>query len=157
MMPVMAGGNLDLKPKMTIERTKMHKNIKIVKIDSTLKNVTPYWIIIAAGSVEEGKLATFKYIDSSTNLTEEEKLELKKFVKELWKKYRVKTINDGDVTLITLDSREVMTCTLGLNLDNGYSSGCITHMKIMLRVTGIQVTTLNLLLRTTGITTQPVI
>ena len=26
-MPVMAGGNLDLKPKMTIERTEMHRNI----------------------------------------------------------------------------------------------------------------------------------
>jgi hypothetical protein len=110
-MPVMAGGNLNLKPKMTTETTEMHKNIKIVKIDSTLKNVTPYWIIIAAGSVEEGKLATFKYIDISTILTEEERLKLKKFVKELWKKYRVKTINNGDVTLITLDSGEVMNPT----------------------------------------------
>ena len=57
--------------------------------------------------MEKGRSVTFKYIDSSTNLTEEEKIELKKFVKELWRKYRVKTIKDGYISLITLNSKRL--------------------------------------------------
>lgn len=95
--PALAANTAKMKPIMTTERNELHKNIKIVKVDPALENATPYWIIIAAGS------------NSSTSLTKEEKIELKKFLKELWRKYRVKTIKDGDVTLITLNSK-------GLNL-----------------------------------------
>jgi len=103
--PVMAASEAKIKPIMITERKELHKNIKLIKIDPALKNATPYWIIIAAGSMEKGRAVTFKYIDSSTNLPKEEKTELKKFVKELWRKYRVKTIKNGSVNLITLDSK----------------------------------------------------
>ena len=105
----MAANTAKMKPVMTTERYELYKNIKIVRVDPALENATPYWIIIAAGSMEKGRSVTFKYIDSSTSLTKGEKIELKKFLKELWREYRVKTIKDGDVTLITLNSK-------GLNL-----------------------------------------
>ncbi|AIY90960.1 hypothetical protein GACE_1934 [Geoglobus acetivorans] len=108
--PTMAANTAEMKPIMATERTELHKNINIIKVDPVLENATPYWIIIAAGIIEKGRAATFKYIDSSTNLTKEEKIELKKFVKELWRKYRVRSIKDGNVTLITLNSKA------GLNL-----------------------------------------
>jgi len=44
-------------------------------------------------------------------LSEEEKIQLKKFVKELWRKYHVKTIRDGDTTLITLNSKAEINLT----------------------------------------------
>ncbi len=70
------------KPIPTTGRIELHKNINIIKIDPALENLTPYWIIIAAGSIEKGRAVTFKYIDSSTSLLEKEKIDLKKFVKE---------------------------------------------------------------------------
>ena len=107
----MAVNTVGMKPIIATERSELHKNINIVKVDPALKNATPYWIIIAAGSIEKGRAATIKYIDSSTNLTKEEKVTLKKFVKELWRKYRVKTIKDGNVTLITLSSKAGINLT----------------------------------------------
>ena len=109
--PVLATSTAKMKPIMRTERTELHKNINIIKVDPTLENATPYWIIIAAGSIEKGRAVIFKYIDSSTSLTKEEKIELKKFVKELWRKYRVKTIKDGNVTLITLSSKPEIKLT----------------------------------------------
>ncbi len=109
--PAMATNTTKIKPIPTTERIELHKNINIIKIDPALENATPYWIIIAAGSIEKGRAATFKYIDSSTNLTKEEKIELKKFVKELWRKYHVKTIKDGNTTLITLSSKTGINLT----------------------------------------------
>ncbi|MBE8538980.1 hypothetical protein [Geoglobus acetivorans] len=107
----MAANTAKMKPVMTTERNELHKNINVIKIDPKIKNATPYWIIIAAGNIEKGRAATFKYIDSSTNLTKEEKVELKKFVKELWRKYRVRAIKDGNVTLITLNSKAGINLT----------------------------------------------
>jgi len=107
----MAVNTVGMKPIIATERSELHKNINIVKVDPALKNATPYWIIIVAGSTEKGRSATFKYIDSSTNLTKKEKAELKKFVKELWRKYRVKTIKSGNVTLITLGSKTEINLT----------------------------------------------
>ncbi len=109
--PVLATSTAKMKPIMRTERTELHKNINIIKVDPTLENATPYWIIIAAGSIEKGRAVIFKYIDSSTSLTKEEKIELKKFVKELWRKYRVKTIKDSNVTLITLSSKPEIKLT----------------------------------------------
>ncbi|ADC65374.1 conserved hypothetical protein [Ferroglobus placidus DSM 10642] len=109
--PAMGATTAKMKPIPTTERMELHKNINIIKIDPALENATPYWIIIAAGSMEKGRAVTFKYIDSSTSLTKEEKIELKKFVKELWKKYRVKTIKDGNITLITLNSKVEINLT----------------------------------------------
>ena len=48
--PVVAVNTAKMKPIMTTERTELHKNINIIKIDPTLENATPYWIIIAAGT-----------------------------------------------------------------------------------------------------------
>lgn len=111
-MPVMAvNAAVGMKPIVATKRLELHKNINIVKVDPALKNATPYWIIIVAGSTEKGRSATFKYIDSSTNLTKKEKTELKKFVKELWRKYYVKTVKDGNVTLITLSSKSGINLT----------------------------------------------
>ena len=62
--------------------------------------------------MEKGRAVIFKYIDSSTSLTKEEKIELKKFMKELWRKYHVKVVKKGNVTLITLNSKA------GINLTN---------------------------------------
>jgi len=90
MMPVMAANTAEMKPIMATERKELHKNVNIIQIDPALENATPYWIIIAAGSVERGRAAAFKYVDSSENLTKEEKVTLKKFVKDLWRKYCVK-------------------------------------------------------------------
>jgi len=109
--PVMATNTTKIKPIPTTERTELHKNINIVKVDPEIKNATPHWIIIAAGSAEKGRSATFKYIDSSTNLTKKEKVELKKFVKELWRKYHVKTIKSSSVTLITFGSKTEINFT----------------------------------------------
>jgi len=105
--PVVATTTAKMKPIPTTKRTELHKNINIVKVDPEIKNATPHWIIIVAGSTEKGRSATFKYIDSSTNLTKEEKIQLKKFVKELWRKYHVKTIKDGNTTLITPSSKTI--------------------------------------------------
>jgi len=89
----------------------LHRDVNIVKVDPTLKNETPYWIIIAAGGTEKGRVATFKYIDSSKLLTKKEKAELKEFVKKLWKKYPVKVIKNGRVTLITMSSKAKIDLT----------------------------------------------
>ncbi len=110
--PVFAVSTPKMKPIMTIQRTELHKNVNIVKIDPILENATPYWMFIAAGSTEKGSVTILKYIDSSKNLTKRERVELKKFVRELWRKYRVKTIRNGNVTLITLNSKA------GINLTN---------------------------------------
>ncbi|WP_290623681.1 hypothetical protein [Archaeoglobus sp. UBA231] len=88
----------------TVAAEMHYKRVKIVKFDPVLENVTPYWIIIAAGASEEGKKAVFEYIDSSKNLAEKEKLKLKKSIISLWKKYGVVKVKKGDITLITLKS-----------------------------------------------------
>ena len=103
------GVAMEIKPIMAKERVELHKDISIIKVDPALKNLTPYWVIIAAGSMENGKSAIFKYIDSSKTLTKDEKLKLKKFVKELGKKYPVKIIKKGRVTLITLAKYRKLT------------------------------------------------
>ncbi len=90
--PAMAVNTAKMKPIIATERLELHKGINIIKIDPALKNATPYWIIIAAGSIEKGRAATFKYIDSSKLLTKEEKAKLKEFMKELWKKYPINVI-----------------------------------------------------------------
>lgn len=100
-----------MEPVMTTERNELNKNVNIIKIDPALKNKTPFWVFLAAGGMEKGRAATFEYIDSSSNLTKEEKTQLKKFLKEMWKKYRVKTTKEGDVTLITLDSKAEVNLT----------------------------------------------
>ena len=102
--PVMAAN----KTKTISSTDKMiHENVKIIKFDPVLENATPYWIIIAAGAEKQGRVAVFKYIDSSANLTKEEKIELKKFMRELWKKYRVSSIKQGNVISVSVGSRVV--------------------------------------------------
>lgn len=109
--PALAANIAKMKPMVVTERLELHKDVNIVKVDPTLKNETPYWIIIAAGGTEKGRAATFKYIDSSKFLTKKEKAELKEFVKKLWKKYPVKVIKNGRVTLITMSSKAKIDLT----------------------------------------------
>jgi len=109
--PVIAIKIAENSPIPVTEESKLHKDVEIIEIDPNLENLTPYWIIIAVGSEEKGKLATFKYIDSSKSLKDYEKEELKRFLQELWKKYPVKTIKDKNSTLITLESRTEIVLT----------------------------------------------
>jgi len=102
--PAIATKIAENRPIPVKEKSELHKDIEIIKIDPNLENLTPYWIIIAVGSEEKGRLATFKYIDTSKSLKDYEKEELKRFLQELWKKYPVKTIRDKKSTLVTIES-----------------------------------------------------
>ncbi len=53
--PALAVNTAKMKPIIATERLELHKNINIIKIDPALKNATPYWIIIAAGSMEKSR------------------------------------------------------------------------------------------------------
>jgi hypothetical protein len=72
-MPVMANNTAKIKQSPALGKEELHKDVNIIKFDLVLENATPYWIIIAAGIMEQGRSAVFKYIDSSTNLTKAEK------------------------------------------------------------------------------------
>lgn len=58
--PAFAVSTPKMKPIMTTQRTELHKNVNIVKIDPILENATPYWMFIAAGSTEKGSVTILK-------------------------------------------------------------------------------------------------
>ncbi|MFO7967932.1 MAG: hypothetical protein R6U44_10085 [Archaeoglobaceae archaeon] len=96
--PVLSANDIESKPIPVEKENKLPKNVKLVKIDQSIKNATPFWIILAAA--KDGRGATFKYIESSAELTGDEKKELKSFMIELWNKYPIKFEKEDRITLI---------------------------------------------------------
>ncbi len=86
---------------MASAELKEFEELKLIKIDSIFDS-TPYGFFIAVGATEEGKKATFFYIEQSS-LSDEEKRSLKKSMEELWKKYRVKAEIGEKVVFITAE------------------------------------------------------
>lgn len=86
---------------MASAELKEFEELKLIKIDSIFDS-TPYGFFIAVGATEEGKKATFFYIEQSS-LSDEEKRSLKKSMEELWKKYGVKAEIKKNMVFITTE------------------------------------------------------
>jgi hypothetical protein len=106
-MPVMAGSGqkVDVESFAERDRSSNPNKIELIIIDQIFET-TPYGFFIAAGATEEGRKATFFYIDESS-FSKKEKKELKDFMRSIWKKYDVRIEHKGGEVLITTDSKEL--------------------------------------------------
>jgi len=76
-----------------------------ISIDESIKNATPYYVMLTGNDEERQKL--FRFIDDSSAALADEKESLKSSLSELWQKYPVafkkEQTNDGSITYISFD------------------------------------------------------